>query len=54
LRILFLRDLKLLAKHNRGFWRANADLGALVRNSQHLDLDFVPNQDAFPGAAPQD
>ena len=48
--VLLLRDLQLFTQ-NHGFpGSPDADLGALLRDSQQLDLNFVADQDAFTRA----
>jgi hypothetical protein len=41
LAILILRDLQLFAQDNSLFGRADADLGAVLCQRQHLHLNFV-------------
>ena len=51
--VLLLGDLQLFAQ-NYGFPRGpDADLGALLRDSQQLNLNFVADQNAFARAAAQ-
>ena len=51
--VLLLRDFQLFTQ-NHGFPRGpDADLGALLRDSQQLDLNFVADQNAFARAASQ-
>ena len=51
--VLLLRDLQLFTQ-NHGFPRCpDADLSALLRYRQHLDFDFVADQERFPGPASQ-
>jgi hypothetical protein len=51
--VLLLRDLQLFAQNHGVSWSPDADLGALLRDSQQFDLNFVADQNAFARAASQ-